>query len=132
MVNAGSGGSVVLHSRAHHHAHHQHPDRTVGSSPSTYGSSLTFHATVSPDPGNGSTITFLTNGVAFGSATTASGTATLTTSTLAYSGGSAYTVTASYAGNATYGASSGTLERRAAGEPVSADPHRRDGAEQAV
>ncbi len=109
VVNTGNGGSVVLQVVPTTTPTTTTLTRTVGSNPSTYGSALTFHATVSPDPGNDSTITFLTNGVAFGAATTASGTTTLTTSTLAYSSGSAYTVTASYAGNATYGASSGTL-----------------------
>lgn len=83
--------------------------RTVGGSPSTYGTSLTFHAVVSPDPGNGSTITFKTNGVSFGTATTTSGAADLTTSVLPYSGGSAYTVTADFGGNVNNAASSGTL-----------------------
>jgi len=83
--------------------------RTAGASPSTYGDSLTFHALVSPDPGNGSTITFKTNGVAFSTATTTSGAADLTTSALSYSGGSAYTVTADFGGNAVNAASSGTL-----------------------
>jgi fibronectin-binding autotransporter adhesin len=82
---------------------------SLGGNPSTYGTALTFQAAVSPDPGNGSTVTFLTNGVAFGTATTTSGTATLTTSTLTYSGGSAYTVTAGFTGNANYTGSTNTL-----------------------
>ena len=73
--------------------------RTAGSSPSTYGDSLTFHVVVTPDPGNGSTITFKTNGTAFGTATTSGGVANLTLSTLPYSGGAAYTVNASYPGD---------------------------------
>ena len=62
--------------------------RTSGASPAIYGTSLTFHAVVSPDPGHGSTIAFMTNGVSFGTATTTSGAANLATSTLPYSGGS--------------------------------------------
>ncbi len=83
--------------------------RPAGTSPSTYGDSLTFHAVVSPDPGNGSTITFKTNGISIGTAVTSSGAADLTTSTLPYSGGSAYTVTADFGGNAANAASSGTV-----------------------
>ena len=82
--------------------------RTAGSSPSTYGNTLTFQAVVSPDPG-ASTITFKTNGTAFGTSTTSGGTAALTISNLRYSGGSAWTVTAEFAGNGSYTASSGTL-----------------------
>ncbi|HSY17560.1 MAG TPA: Ig-like domain repeat protein [Candidatus Acidoferrales bacterium] len=83
--------------------------RTAGANPSAYGDSLTFHAVVSPDPGDGSTITFRTNGVAIGTAVTASGAADLTTAALTCSGGSAYTVTADFGGNANDTASSGTL-----------------------
>ncbi|MGA2245399.1 MAG: MBG domain-containing protein, partial [Verrucomicrobiota bacterium] len=83
--------------------------RTAGGSPATYGSLLTFQAVASPDPGDGSTITFYTNGVAFGTATTISGTASLTENNLAYSGGSAFTVTATFAGNSNYATSTGTL-----------------------
>jgi autotransporter-associated beta strand protein len=83
--------------------------RTTGASPSTYGDTLTFHAVVSPDPGDGSTVTFRTNGVAFGTATTTAGAADLTTSALPYSGGSAYVVTAVFAGNVNNAASTGTL-----------------------
>ncbi len=83
--------------------------RTSGISPSIYGNSLAFQAVVNPDPGNGSTVTFLTNGVAFGTASTTAGIANFTTTTLPYSGGSAYTVTATFGGNATNETASGTL-----------------------
>ena len=84
--------------------------RTAGSTPSTYGDSLTFHAVVSPDPGNGSTVTFYTNGVSFGTATTTSGAADLTLTKLAYSGGSSWNVTATFAGSGSFAAStSGTV-----------------------
>ena len=83
--------------------------RTAGSSPSTYGSPVTFQAFVSPDPGDGSAITFYTNAVACGTATTTSGVASLTETNWAYSGGSAYTVTATFAGNPDFATSTGTL-----------------------
>ena len=82
--------------------------RTVGASPSDYGDALNFHAVVSPDPG-ASTITFKTNGTTCGTATTASGAADLPISTLQYSYGAAWTVTAEFAGNATYVGSTNTL-----------------------
>ena len=83
--------------------------RTSGSSSCSYGTSLNFHAVVNPDPGNGSIVTFKTNGITFGTSTTTSGAADLTISTLQYSGASPYSVTADFGGNANYGASSGNL-----------------------
>jgi len=83
--------------------------RTSGTSPSTYGNPLTFHAVVSPDPGNGSTISFMTNGVSIGSAATTAGAANLTISTLPRSNSSAYVVAASFGGNANYASSASTL-----------------------
>ena len=74
--------------------------RTVGSSPSTYGNTLNFHAALSPDPGDGTVVTFLTNGVAVGTATATGGIADLTTTTLAYSGGSTHIITATATGYA--------------------------------
>lgn len=87
--------------------------RTAGSSPSIYGDSLRFHAVVSPDPGAGSPIAFFYNNVLVGTVnTTASGSngvADLVITTLGYSGGSAYPVSASFAGNVNFANSSGTL-----------------------
>jgi fibronectin-binding autotransporter adhesin len=86
--------------------------RTAGSNPSTYGDALTFNAVVSPDPGNGSTITFYTNGTAFGTTTTTSGSGVITTSNLNYSGGGSWTVTATFAGNSSYASSTGTTNQQ--------------------
>jgi fibronectin-binding autotransporter adhesin len=83
--------------------------RTSGGSPSTYGDPLTFHAVVSPDPGDGSVITFMTNGVSIGTATTTGGAAHLTIASLPYSGVSALPVTASFSGSVSYAASTGGL-----------------------
>ena len=68
--------------------------RTQGGSPSTYGDTLIFQAVLSPVPADGTMVTFLTNNVAFGTATTTGGIANLTNTTLPYSGGSSYVVTA--------------------------------------
>jgi len=71
--------------------------RTAGANPSTYGDSVTFQALVNPDPGDGSTVNFYANGVALGTATTTSGTASLTpeANALPGSGGTPSVVTAS-------------------------------------
>jgi autotransporter-associated beta strand protein len=104
-----SSGQLVMHVTSSATVTTTTLTRTAGGSPSTYGDSLTFHAVLSPDPGDGTTITFKTNGVAFGTATTTSGVADLTLSTLPYSGGSTWTVNAIFAGNPSFSASSGTL-----------------------
>jgi len=72
----------------------------------TYGTSVTFTATVAPAPGGG-TVQFSTNGVACGSpATVSGGTATLTTSALLPG---SYTIAAAFNGTPTYSSStSGT------------------------
>jgi fibronectin-binding autotransporter adhesin len=72
--------------------------RTVGNSPSAIGATLNFRATLSPAPVDGTTVTFFTNNIVLGTATTVSGVADYTTSTLPYSGGVAYTIVASASG----------------------------------
>jgi len=83
--------------------------RTQGDNPSTYGTPLTFRATVNPDPGNDSVITFKVGGNRIGSSKTTNGVADLTIRTLPYSGGTNYSVTAHFAENANYAASEGSL-----------------------
>ncbi|MDR3460548.1 MAG: Ig-like domain repeat protein [Verrucomicrobiae bacterium] len=69
---------------------------------SSYGSAVTFTATVSPTP-TGGTVQFYDNGVAIGSpATVSSGTATLTTGAL---GAGSHPITAAYSGTTGFGAS---------------------------
>ena len=76
------------------------PTLTVASSsnPSTYGSSVTFTATISSGPTGA--ITFYDGGTSIGTGTISGGSATLTTSTL---GVGAHSITASWLGNSTYG-----------------------------
>lgn len=78
--------------------------------PSTSGQSVTFTATVSPvAPGAGTptgTITFLDGGSPIGTATLSGGVATFTTSALAVG---SHTVTTSYAGDANFASSTGSL-----------------------
>ena len=66
--------------------------------PSTYGSSVTFTATVAPSTASG-TVTLKVGGTTLSSATLSGGTATFTTSAL---GAGARSITAEYAGNASY------------------------------
>ena len=95
------------------------PVVTVTSSlnPSTYGSSVTFTATVPLDATG--TVTFTDGTTTLGTATIASGQATLTTSTLAPA---THVITAQYAGDTNYnGATSATLSQvvnKAAGTPT--------------
>ncbi|MGB0065941.1 MAG: chitobiase/beta-hexosaminidase C-terminal domain-containing protein, partial [Terracidiphilus sp.] len=71
---------------------------TSSSNPSTYGSSVTFTATISSGPTG--TITFYDGGTSIGTGTISGGSATLTTNGLAVG---AHSITASWLGNATYG-----------------------------
>jgi autotransporter-associated beta strand protein len=70
-----------------------------GSNPSTLGSALTFQATVSPAPTNGSVITFLDGATILGTRTTTSGVAAFSTNSLSLG---SHSITASYGGNGTY------------------------------
>ena len=63
--------------------------------PSTYGSSVTFTATVTPTTATG-TVTFIDGGTTLGTGTISSGRATFSTSTLT---GGAHSITASYGGD---------------------------------
>ena len=69
--------------------------------PSTYASSVTFTATVSPSAATG-TVTFKDGSTTLGTGTLSSGKATYTTSTLA---AGSHSITASYGGNTTYNGS---------------------------
>ena len=79
---------------------------TVGSSsePSTYGSSVTFTATVSPSAAAG-TVTFKDGAVTLGTGTLSGGTATYATSALT---AGSHTITAVYGGNVNYVGSTST------------------------
>ena len=68
-----------------------------GSNPSTYGDVLTLHATVSPAPADGETITFKDGVTTIGTVTTVSGVATLPISTLV---AGPHSLTAVYSGDA--------------------------------
>ena len=68
-----------------------------GSNPSTYGDVLTLHATVSPAPADGETITFKDGVTTIGTVTTVSGVATLPISTLV---AGPHSLTALYPGDA--------------------------------
>jgi RHS repeat-associated protein len=76
------------------------PTLTVASlsNPSTYGSSVTFTATISSGPSG--MVTFYDSGTSIGTGTISGATATFTTSTLAVG---AHTITAGWVGNASYG-----------------------------
>jgi autotransporter-associated beta strand protein len=82
--------------------------RTIGTSPSTYGTPLRFHAVVTPAPLDGETISFFAGATLIGTATTGGGAADLDIANLPASG-LAYTITASYPGDAVTTASGGTL-----------------------
>ena len=73
-----------------------------GSNPSTYGDTLTFQATVSPTPPNGENVIFYNGASPIGTNTTASGVASLTTSSLPPG---TDLITAVYVGDFTYAAS---------------------------
>ena len=87
----------------------------AGANPSTYGDALTFRATVSPAPPNGESITFMDGATVLGTGLTSGGVATLSTNNLP---AAAHTLTASYAGDGTYLASSGTLAQTVNPRPV--------------
>jgi autotransporter-associated beta strand protein len=82
--------------------------RTIGTSPSTYGTPLRFHAVVSPAPADGETISFFAGATLIGTAATVGGAADLDIANLPASG-LAYTITASYPGDTLNTASSGAL-----------------------
>lgn len=81
--------------------------------PSTYGSSVTFTATVSPIAGASGTpsgtVTFSEGATVLGSSSTSGGVATLTTSAL---GGGVHTITATFTGDAGWHASSDNLSQK--------------------
>ncbi|MGD0735468.1 MAG: Ig-like domain repeat protein [Terracidiphilus sp.] len=83
---------------------------TSSASPTVFGQSVTFTATVSAvAPGAGTptaTVTFLDGGTPIGTGTLTNGVATFTTSTLAVGN---HTITASYAGDGNFNGSTGSL-----------------------
>ena len=109
IATTGIAGTLVLRITSSLPATTTTLTRTAGTTPSEYGDSLTFHAVVSPDPGNGETIIFTSNGSLIGTATTSAGTADLTTATLPYTGGSTAEIKAIFSGNTSYAGSAGTL-----------------------
>ena len=79
----------------------------TGSNPSTYGSSLTFQATITPAPTDGETVSFLDGVTVIGTGNTVGGVATFSTGTLA---SGTHSITAVYGGDSIYAAStSGAL-----------------------
>ena len=74
------------------------------SNPSTYGSSVTFTATVTPSSATG-TVTFYDNGGQIGTGSLSGGSATFSTSTLAVG---SHPITASYGGSGNYNGSTST------------------------
>jgi len=82
--------------------------RTIGTSPSTYGSPLRFHAVVTPAPADGETISFFSGLSLIGTATTTGGAADLDIASLPVSA-LAQTITATYPGDTLNTASTGTL-----------------------
>jgi len=70
--------------------------------PSAFGASVTLTATISPSIPNGETLSFYNGGILMGTGTTSGGKATLTTNALATG---SYSILASYAGDANFGAS---------------------------
>ena len=83
--------------------------------PSTYGASVTFTATISSGPSG--SVTFYDGGVSIGTGTISGTTASYTTSSLA---AGAHTITAGWAGNANYGSitSSGITQTVSKATPV--------------
>ena len=80
----------------------------AATSPSTYGNSVTFTATVAPTP-NGGSVQFYENDVALGSpvaVNTSTGQASISTSLLTVDGGTAHSITADYDGFGIYLSSS--------------------------
>ncbi|MCX6872192.1 MAG: Ig-like domain repeat protein, partial [Verrucomicrobia bacterium] len=76
----------------------------AATSPSTYGNSVTFTATVAPTP-NGGSVQFYDNGDALGSpvaVNTSTGQASISTSLLTVDGGTAHSITADYDGFGIY------------------------------
>ena len=86
---------------------------TTSGTPSVFGQSVTFTATVTPASGSAiptGTVTFTNGATTLGSATlNASGVATFSTNGLAVGG--PYTITASYGGDSTFTTSSGTVSQ---------------------
>ena len=95
--------------------------RTIGTSPSTYGTPLRFHAVVSPAPADGETINFFAGLNLIGTAPTVGGAADLDIANLPASG-IAYTVTATYPGDALNTASTGTLAGDQVVNPATVTP----------
>jgi uncharacterized repeat protein (TIGR03803 family) len=79
---------------------------TTSGSPSVVGQTVTFTAAINPaNIPNGDTVTFYDSGTSIGSATTTSGSAALSTSSLSVG---THSVTSTFAGDATYHASTST------------------------
>jgi hypothetical protein len=95
--------------------------RTIGNSPSTYGTPLRFHAVVSPAPADGETISFYSGLTLIGTAATTGGVADLDIANIPASG-LAYTITASYPGDAANTASTGTLAGGQVVNPATVTP----------
>jgi hypothetical protein len=65
------------------------------SSPSTYGATVSFDATITPNPGDGTAVAFLDGTNSLGTANTTGGVATFTTAATQLSTGG-HSITASY------------------------------------
>jgi hypothetical protein len=92
---------------------------TVQSSanPSTYGTAVTFTATVSPAPTNGETITFLDGITTLGTGILSSGQATFNTTATQLAAGS-HSITAVYAGDGAYSASTSSALSQTVNPPA--------------
>jgi len=108
IATTGSSGTLVLRIASTLPATTTTVTRTAGTSPSEYGDSLTFHAVIAPDPGDGETISFTADGTLIDTATTSGGAADITTP-LFYTGDSAAEIKAIFTGNTSYAGSAGTL-----------------------
>jgi autotransporter-associated beta strand protein len=95
--------------------------RTIGTSPSIYGTPLRFHALVNPAPPDGETISFFADATLIGTATTVGGTADLDIANLPASG-LAYAITASYPGDTLNTASTATLAGGQVVDPATVTP----------
>jgi hypothetical protein len=76
--------------------------------PSTYGTGVTFTATVSPAPTNGESVTFKDGSTTLGPGTLSGGQATFNTTATQLAAGS-HSITAVYAGDGAYGASTSSV-----------------------
>jgi hypothetical protein len=85
--------------------------------PSTYGTAVTFSATVSPAPTNGETVTFKDGATTLGNGALGGGQATYTTAATQLATGS-HSITAVYAGDGAYGASTSTVLTQTVNPPA--------------